>query len=89
MRGFPRQFLVILLTALVLRTAESESIGCSVCFGDPASPMAKGALMGVLTLGGIITTVLVMIAGTGAFWLHRSIKLSRSSNPSDDFDQPT
>lgn len=88
MRGLLRQLLMIPLTGLLLRAVESETHGCSVCFGDPASPMAKGALMGVLTLGGVIATVLVMIAGTGAFWLHRSIKLSRSSNPPDDFNQP-
>jgi len=87
MRGLLRHMLMIPLIGLLLRAIESESFGCSVCFGDPASPMAKGALMGVLTLGGIITTVLVMIAGTGAFWLHRSMKLTRSSNPSDDFNQ--
>ena len=87
MRGMLHHLLVILSIGLLLRAAESQTLGCSVCFGDPASPMAKGALMGVLTLGGIITTVLVLIAGTGAFWLHRSMKLSRSSSPSDDFNQ--
>lgn len=48
---------------------------CSVCFGDPESPMAKGALAGVAVLGGVVACVLMGIGCTGLFWLHRGRRL--------------
>ena len=37
--------------------------------------MAKGALAGVLVLGGIVVGMLFAVAGTGLYWLHRSRQL--------------
>lgn len=53
---------------------------CSVCFGDPNSPLVKGAVMGVLVLGGVIGFVLTGVAGTCLFWLHRSRRLARDTD---------
>lgn len=64
----------------------SAAQACAVCFGDPQSPMARGAVMGVVTLVGIVGFVLAAIAGTGFFWLHRSLKLSRASAALPDGD---
>ena len=50
---------------------------CSTCFGDPDSAMAKGALMGVYVMVGVVGFVLAGIAGTGLFWMQRSRRLSR------------
>lgn len=49
---------------------------CSVCFGDPDSPMSRGVVMGVVVLVGIIGFVLLGVAGTIAFWMHRSRRLA-------------
>ncbi len=35
---------------------------CSVCYGDPDSPMARGMNMGILTLMGFIGFVLCVVA---------------------------
>ena len=48
------------------------SRACAVCFGDPNSLLAKGAAAGVLVLVGVISVVLLGVAGTGMFWVHRS-----------------
>lgn len=52
---------------------------CSVCFGDPESPMAQGAVAGVYVMIGFIGFVLLMIASTGVFWLVRSRRLTPDS----------
>jgi len=69
---------VFLTVAAVLGRA-SPSLACSVCFGDPESPLTKGALMGVYVLVGVVGFVLAGIAGTGAFWIQRSRRLARPS----------
>lgn len=48
---------------------------CSVCFGDPDSSMARGAVAGVWLMVAVVGIVLFGIAGTGVFWLHRSRRL--------------
>ena len=53
------------------------SRACAVCFGDPNSPLVKGAAAGVLVLVGVISVVLLGVAGTGMFWVHRSRRLAR------------
>ena len=73
------RILVIFLIALAHTSMQTPALACSVCFGDPQSPMAKGALMGVVTLGAIIVSVLFFIAGTGVYWLHRGARLSQSA----------
>lgn len=72
------RILIVFMAAACLIGHAAPVQACAVCFGDPESPMAKGALMGVLTLGAIIVSVLIMVAGTSVFWLHRSIQLSRT-----------
>lgn len=51
-------------------------LGCAVCFGDPESPMARGVSAGVVVLIGVVGFVLMGIAGTGLFWIHRSRRLA-------------
>ena len=70
-----------LFRALILPTVflalNAPALACSVCFGDSESPMAKGVVAGVLLLAGIISFVLMGVAGTGLFWVHRSRRLAR------------
>lgn len=35
---------------------------CAVCFGDPTSPLTQGYNFGILTLLGVITSVLVVFS---------------------------
>ena len=67
---------VVLIVAAVLGCA-SPALACAVCFGDPESPLTKGALMGVYVLVGVVGFVLAGIAATGVFWIQRSRRLAR------------
>jgi hypothetical protein len=52
-------------------------LGCTVCYGDPASPLSKGAAMGVIVLGIAIAGVLGTFAGLFLFWMKRARALQR------------
>ena len=73
-----------LLLALLLQPASA----CSVCFGDPASPAAKGLAMGVVALLGV---VFVVLGGIAAFFIYLARRapglepgaLSQTTNSSD------
>ena len=58
-------------------------LGCSVCFGDPTSPLTKGAEAGVWVMIGIIGFVLVSIAGIAVFWTQRAKMLDAN----EEFDR--
>ena len=47
-------------------------LGCTVCYGDPASPLAQGAAAGVLVLAAIIVAVLGGFGGLFLFWMRRA-----------------
>lgn len=47
-------------------------LGCTVCYGDPASPLSKGAIAGVLVLLVAIGSLLVGFAGLFLFWIRRA-----------------
>ncbi len=51
-------------------------LACSVCFGNPHSPMSKGAIAGVFFLVTVVSFVLVFIATTAIVWARRAKKLS-------------
>ena len=60
------------LAAAIASGAPAEAWACATCFGNPDSPLAKGALAGVIALVGFIGFVLFGIAGVSVFWFHRS-----------------
>ena len=60
------------LIAIPLLAMSDSVFACSVCFGDPDSPMTKGAAAGVWVMVGIIGFVLTGIAGTACFWMVRA-----------------
>jgi len=64
------------LIVLALLAVPSAAQACSVCFGDPESPMMKGAAAGVYVMIGVIGFVLVGIAGTACFWLVRCRRMA-------------
>ena len=53
---------------------------CAVCFGDPESDMARGAVAGIIVLASIVGFVLMGITGTSLFWIHRSRQLHEHQN---------
>lgn len=53
----------------------STVTACSVCFGDPESSMAKGAVAGVATLFGVVAFMLCSIAGVALFWVQRGRRM--------------
>ena len=54
---------------------------CSVCFGDPASPLSKGAWAGMFFLLGVVGLVLSAVAYTGFVWSRRERKLNVILSP--------
>ena len=58
-------------------------LACSVCAGNPADSMVKGAMAGVFVLGGVILGVQVWIGATILFWSRRAkrLALNESTNP--------
>ena len=51
---------------------------CSVCFGNPDSPLTKGALAGVFFLLGVVLLVLGGITFTAVIWARRAEQLNKS-----------
>ena len=64
----------------LLACSPGRALACATCFGDPDSPMAKGAVMGVIVMIGVISFVLTGIAGTSLFWIHRVRRMNRAAD---------
>jgi hypothetical protein len=58
-----------LLPALLL---VKDLPACSVCFGDPKSPLTLGAKAGVFFLLGVVGVVLGGILAVTIFWMRRA-----------------
>lgn len=70
---FKRIALALVFAAALVLTAGAERVSaCSACFGDPQSNIAKGAVWGVVVLGGVTYCLLMVLVGTGVFWYRRS-----------------
>jgi hypothetical protein len=65
----------LIFTALLILLATSRSaFACATCYGASDSPMAQGMNWGILTLLGVIGSVLT---GVVAFFVHVGIKSAR------------
>lgn len=71
-----RALLPTLILSLTL--APQAAWACAVCFGDPDSDLAKGAVRGVVFLAVVIGGVLVSIAGIATSWFVRARRLNRA-----------
>ena len=71
---------IAVLFAFCLGALPQQALACSVCFGDPNSPAAKGLAMGVLALLGV---VFVVLGGFTAFFifLARRAAAADTANP--------
>ena len=56
--------------------AAGEATACAVCFSDPESALAQGAVWGVAVLLGVVCTVLAAIGGMILFWIRRSRRMA-------------
>ncbi len=68
-----RLVLPALLATLLLDL--DYAVACPVCFGDPDSEMARGAMWGILVLGIVVYGVLMGMVGIGITWFIRARKL--------------
>jgi hypothetical protein len=75
--------IILLASLLVLATARS-AVACAACYGASDSPMAQGMNWGIMTLLGVIGSVLF---GVVAFFFHvgrKSAKLNASETNQTD-----
>lgn len=61
---------LVFLAPLILLVRDVYA--CSVCFGDPKSPLTLGAKAGVFFLLGVVGFVLAAIFGVTLFWMRRA-----------------
>ena len=54
--------------------AKSSALACATCYGASDSPLAQGMNWGIVTLLGVIGSVL---AGVVAFFVHVGVKSAR------------
>jgi hypothetical protein len=66
--------LVVVFGSVLAFTADAAA--CSVCYGDPDSPMVKGAEAGVLFLAVVVYGVLFGMGGIGVLWFIRARRLT-------------
>jgi hypothetical protein len=79
---------LIALLGVLLAVLPQQAAACSVCFGDPGSPAARGLAMGVVALLGV---VFVVLGGIAAFFIYLARRapgtgpgtLSETTNSSD------
>jgi hypothetical protein len=76
---FRTRIAVTAVLAAVFAALPSVAPACSVCFGDPASPMVHGAKMGVIFLALTIYAVLFTMAGVVFYWARRAKALEREA----------
>ncbi len=81
--------MLIAVACLVLVAGSQALQACSVCFGDPDSPMTKAASAGVLFLAVVIYGVLFSFAGVTVFWVVRARRLSGTAQPPPESDEDT
>ena len=71
-----KHLLPMALTILICTTAIAQpAMACSVCYGEPGSPMVMGIQAGVLVLLGVVGTVLMGLGSVIIFWMRRASRL--------------
>ncbi len=80
MRFFDLRTLSILLATVATAVTADRAIACSVCFGDPNSPLVQGARAGILALAGLVYLVLIAIAAVAGVWTVRARRLAAADS---------
>ena len=73
----PKGAALAVLACLAALLIAQPALACSVCAGDPSSPMAQGVQAGVLVLLGVVGAVLTGLAALMIFWMRRAANLER------------
>ena len=74
-----RRFMAILgVGALAVFVWPQQAQACAVCFGDPESPMAKGAASGVVFLAAVVYVMLLGFASVALYWVLRARRMGHS-----------
>lgn len=71
---------------VILMLFTSPAKACPVCFGDPDSEMAKGAVSGIIVLGIIVYGTMMGMVGVGVCWFVRARNLASKSESLSDSD---
>jgi len=72
------------LVSMLVVAAKASALACATCYGASDSPLAQGMNWGIVTLLGVIGSVL---AGIVAFFVHvgvKSAKLNAGKNSHPD-----
>lgn len=69
MRAMTKTTAVATVTLAIALLAPADLLGCSVCFGNPDSPLSKGVNNGVLLMLGVVGVV--QIGFVALFWNFR------------------
>lgn len=78
MRQWQFQLAAGTLCILISRAAAQA---CSVCQGDPADPLVKGAQSGVLFMAGLTYVVVLGMIAVPIVWSIRARRLQREQQP--------
>jgi hypothetical protein len=70
---------VIAGTCLVMTLSPGSVLGCAACFGRSDSTLAKGMNFGILSLLGVITCVLLGVAGFFVFLARQSARAAEAN----------
>lgn len=79
----PRECWTGVVALALLLLVPQVARACSVCFGDPNSDLAKGAVRGVAFMIGVVSFVLVGIASIAGVWIVRARRLHGEIEDSD------
>lgn len=86
MKSVMRPHILVCLVIAAMLLAPELGWSCATCFGESDAPMARGMNWGILTLLGVIGSVL---AGFIAFFVHigrRSSVVQHESHQTDTHD---
>lgn len=79
-----RRLALVAVPLLGVLMSAVDAFACSVCYGDPDSPMVKGAEAGVLFLAVVVYGVLMGMGGIGAIWFIRARRLAADNGELPD-----
>ena len=77
---------LVICSALI--SSARPAMACSVCYGDPNSPMTKGVEAGVLVLLAVVVTLLTLLGSLLLFWMRRAANLGDSAKLLEASVQP-
>jgi heme/copper-type cytochrome/quinol oxidase subunit 2 len=75
MKTYGKKAAFMMVAMLALGSGSMEALGCATCFGQSDSPLAHGMNMAIMTLLGVVLTVMALIV---AFFIHVSRRSAKA-----------